>query len=485
MHSIIYLAFLFIAKVIDNAINTTKTIMIQRSRWVLAGIAVILSDFIYFWIMRNVVTSDNMLTMLIVAVAGGVGCSLASFMNEIKRKMKRQMLDCLLYRGQHGIISEITLHLKKYLRQNEGLAISMFNTILSISEDRMDCFKYNAFKLNEIGEKCEYSPNKMRPPTWVKDYFEENNVEPYQSRREEIIEKCLLQEDIDLSAWNIENCDIQTLAYISNCGLNFENEAFKMVMEAIFPYMISIISKVKHYHEFFDTYAVSEIITFVENSLIDNQNVSAILDMLFVLPDFTKMNSDTYEIYDDISKHLLAVYFDGHSNIEVRRQCEVIVKSSETMITKIEDNRVRNRLYSMMFLTLGRFHIRDWNELHTEYLYKDKMFLNEIWSKYGWLHFKNFLYVIDQMHINALLPEVLISLNKSLYELKKDFQKCERIVKENEVIINKIITKAFLDFTDTIKADNELTLAFENFLSILVEFDTEEAAVILDEFRVH
>lgn len=82
MHSIIYLVALFIAKVIDNAINTTKTIMIQRSRWVLAGIAVILSDFIYFWIMRNVVTSDRVLTMLIVAVAGGVGCSLACFMND-------------------------------------------------------------------------------------------------------------------------------------------------------------------------------------------------------------------------------------------------------------------------------------------------------------------------------------------------------------------------------------------------------------------
>ena len=82
MHIIIYLAILFVAKVIDNAINTTKTIMIQRSRWVLAGIAVILSDFIYFWIMRNVVTSDHMLTMVIVAIAGGVGCSLACFMND-------------------------------------------------------------------------------------------------------------------------------------------------------------------------------------------------------------------------------------------------------------------------------------------------------------------------------------------------------------------------------------------------------------------
>ena len=41
-----------------------------------------LSDFIYFWIMRNVVTSSNVLTMLTVALAGGVGCSLACFIND-------------------------------------------------------------------------------------------------------------------------------------------------------------------------------------------------------------------------------------------------------------------------------------------------------------------------------------------------------------------------------------------------------------------
>lgn len=406
--------------------------------------------------------------------------------DEIKIKMKRQMLECLLYRGQQGIISNISLHLKEYLKQNERLAKSMFNTILALSEDRMDCFVYNVSKLNEIGIKCDYYPNKKKPPTWVKDVFEENNVELYKSRREEIIVKYLLQEEeIDLSAWNVENCDIQTLAYISNCGLGFENEEFKIVMEKVFPYMISIISKAKRYHEFFDTYAISEVKTFVEKSLIDNQNVSSILDMLFDLPDLTQMNSDAYELYEDISKHLLAVYFDGHSNVEIRRQCEVIIKSVEIKITHISDDRARDRLYSMLFLTLGKFHMRDWNEIYTDYSYKDKMFLNTIWSEYGWLHFKNLLYVIDQMHINALLPEVIIPLNKSLYKLKKDFQKCEGIVKENELIVNKIITKAFLDYTDAIKSDNDLTSSFEEFLGMLVEFNMEESAVILDEFRVH
>lgn len=82
MSSIVYLVALFIAKVVDNALGTTKTIMIQRSRWVIAGFAVIVSDFIYFWITKKVVSTDNSIAMLVVAVAGGVGCSLACFVNE-------------------------------------------------------------------------------------------------------------------------------------------------------------------------------------------------------------------------------------------------------------------------------------------------------------------------------------------------------------------------------------------------------------------
>lgn len=82
MSSIIYLAVLFAAKVADNALSTTKTIMVQRSRWIFAGFAVILSDFIYFWITKRVVSAESELAMLVVAVAGGVGCSLACFVNE-------------------------------------------------------------------------------------------------------------------------------------------------------------------------------------------------------------------------------------------------------------------------------------------------------------------------------------------------------------------------------------------------------------------
>lgn len=54
-----------------------------------------------------------------------------------------------------------------------------------------------------------------------------------------------------------------------------------------------------------------------------------------------------------------------------------------------------------------------------------------------------------------------------------------------ESILNMIITKAFLVFSDKIKNDTELMTAYEGILEVLVSLSIEEAAVILDEFRTH
>ena len=82
MCSLIYFTVLFLAKVFDNALSTAKTILIQRSRWLLAGVSVVLSDFFYFWLTKKVVAADNNWAILIVAIAGGVGCSIACLVSE-------------------------------------------------------------------------------------------------------------------------------------------------------------------------------------------------------------------------------------------------------------------------------------------------------------------------------------------------------------------------------------------------------------------
>lgn len=77
MTTAFYMFVLFLAKVLGNTLNTAKTILVQRNRCLLAGVALGLSNFIYLSITKDIVTSDSTLALVIVSIASGVGCCLA------------------------------------------------------------------------------------------------------------------------------------------------------------------------------------------------------------------------------------------------------------------------------------------------------------------------------------------------------------------------------------------------------------------------
>lgn len=81
MTTFFHLAILFFAKMLDNALGTAKTILVQRNRCILAGIALALSNYIYFCITKNIVTNDSDLAIIVVSVASGVGCCIAMILN--------------------------------------------------------------------------------------------------------------------------------------------------------------------------------------------------------------------------------------------------------------------------------------------------------------------------------------------------------------------------------------------------------------------
>lgn len=73
----LYLLMLFMAKVIDNGLSTAKTLLLQRGRWILAGVCVSLSTFIYFYIAKLIVTAQSNIELGVVALASGAGCMMA------------------------------------------------------------------------------------------------------------------------------------------------------------------------------------------------------------------------------------------------------------------------------------------------------------------------------------------------------------------------------------------------------------------------
>lgn len=53
------------------------------------------------------------------------------------------------------------------------------------------------------------------------------------------------------------------------------------------------------------------------------------------------------------------------------------------------------------------------------------------------------------------------------------------------MIVDMIILKSFIFYSDEIKKDEKLINAYEDILLALTEIRNEKAAVLLDEFRIH
>lgn len=74
---ILDLAILFFAKLIDNALSTTKTILIQKNKWILASVVLAVSSAIYFKIAKSIISNESDIALYVVSIASGVGCGLA------------------------------------------------------------------------------------------------------------------------------------------------------------------------------------------------------------------------------------------------------------------------------------------------------------------------------------------------------------------------------------------------------------------------
>lgn len=410
----------------------------------------------------------------------------------IKNKIKKIVLDCLMYKGQHGVIDEMAKYVKRYLANHETLAQAVFNTIIKLSEDQMEHQKYNAnyLKVSKKDKEFIFNPNMQPKLSGIDRYIKDDDGNCYTSREEEIIDRYLLQEEsLEIDVFDMSNYDISTICYVANCGLNFTNESFRMVIHEILLCVIDIWKYTKrnyNAHEIFDVYQEHEIIELFQWKMIQTQDDAKMaIDILFEEIDFTKFTTDTIEFYQDIFGNFLCEFFDSYVDSKRRNICKKKILYIEKKVNDIDEEYVRIQLYKSLMLSVTRYCTGDWSKIKTNYSYVDKQFLNKQFTKYGKYHIKELLRTIYQMHMDELLPEILISIRNSFQNAKSEVNKFKKSIREQEAIVQLIILNSFITYSDKIKQDQELIEAYEDILEILINLNYEQAAVILDEFRIH
>ena len=275
---------------------------------------------------------------------------------------------------------------------------------------------------------------------------------------------------------------------LSNCVPDLKDEKHADIAKTIVKQLIEIWKTYDHrFSDIVSTRSYFDFIDMFKSSISKNiGDISAVCRVLFDDIDFKDFPHDAYEFYHSIFSELLIQFFNSHSNKSLRSDCKNAIIQLEQAIGKINCERSKRALYKAVIISVqcARF-LSDWSGYKAEYSYQDKLFLNEQFSKYGKYYLEDVIQTIYKLHHDKLLPEILISLSEVFTQARELDKRFANTVKENKIYISLIITDAFLNHSDAIKSDEELTNSFETILKMLISLNFESAAVILDEFRVH
>lgn len=409
---------------------------------------------------------------------------------DVSNDIKNLMLKIILNEEHNEIIYKYGIYLKQHLFQNKKIAKSIFNTIVQLAYDEMQHQKYNADYLKKTNseEDFVFVPN-MQPKLYgVDKYIENAGHNNYISQKDNIIQKYLYcEEELEINSFEINNYDISTLCYVSNCGLDYDDTNFINIMEGILSCIIEINNKSNCIHKIINSYNRREIIDHFDREIIKSAgNWEKGVNLLFDKINFSEFSRDNVELYEDIFGGFSCEFYDSYVEKNRRTLCKKKIKYIEDKITNISELVVKKYLFKILFFSINKYYHWDIEKCKTSYDYNDKMFLNNQLVKYGKYYPKEAIYTLYQLNIEELLPEILISVESILFETTLDNNKLIKELKgDSEQIINMIIVKAFVYHSDKIKEDKELLEAYEKLLKRLIELNYAKACIILDEFRIH
>lgn len=73
-------------KLFDNIIGTVKNIFIYKNKKLLTSILVVISQFLFYFVIKSIASDDSLLTITIVSICSGLGTYIAMYVNDRLQK---------------------------------------------------------------------------------------------------------------------------------------------------------------------------------------------------------------------------------------------------------------------------------------------------------------------------------------------------------------------------------------------------------------
>ena len=73
-------------KILDNIVGTAKNITVYKNKKILSSLLVILSQFMFYFVIKSVTEDGSLITILAICICSGIGTYIAMFANDKLKK---------------------------------------------------------------------------------------------------------------------------------------------------------------------------------------------------------------------------------------------------------------------------------------------------------------------------------------------------------------------------------------------------------------
>lgn len=399
-------------------------------------------------------------------------------------------LKCILSNeASTGVIREIVQAISIFVSETKDERI--FNTIINLAIDEADEQKwfYDQIISKGLIDDQEYIQNVSKKLVLNKAIIEHDNLAGFNSKKEQIIKDILHEGKLN---WEYEQYnkafDLNIALRAFTLNINMTNQHMIFVFKKVFDYLLMINSyKESHKIDLYDSYSF-EFEDYVKHFIKQESNdFKKCTDIMIECLSTYGYSDKIFDLFDSSFDSLSSSYFDAFSDKHIRNSVQDKIKYLELTLKKnIENKKISDCFYKTLILWPGRYlKWEAWDDCKTEYNYSDKMFLINLYEKYGQYDINRFLKSIYMLKYEKMMPEIVKPMSSVLSNLDTNNKAVlTEAISNHSFTLIQFISEAYCNHRAEIKSKDELCCCFEKLLNILISYGLNEAAVLLIEFQV-
>lgn len=143
-------------KILDNFIGTSKSILVHKNKAFAASMLIIVSQFLFYFVISKIISENNMIVVFAVSIASGLGSFIAFkindrfskekvYLNIITSKHKNDMTELCEFLREHDIKNIVTDSYKKDWTKSYAVQVFTINKVESMLVDKFIAGESNKY----------------------------------------------------------------------------------------------------------------------------------------------------------------------------------------------------------------------------------------------------------------------------------------------------------------------------------------------------